>query len=43
MQAVMVLLVFHTMAQVVEEEQGQLEVLEPVQMAELVELEYYQQ
>jgi hypothetical protein len=31
------------MEQVVEEEPGQLEVLELVQMAEMVELEYYQQ
>jgi hypothetical protein len=38
----MVLLQVHTMEPAVEEEQGQLEVLEPVQMVELVELEYYQ-
>jgi hypothetical protein len=43
MQAVMVLLQVHTMEQVEVEEQGQLEALEPVQMAELVEQEYYQQ
>jgi hypothetical protein len=39
----MVLLQVHTMEQVVVEEPGQLEVLEPVQMEVMVEQEYCQQ